>query len=160
MIHILQYITTIANNGTRLKPHLLKEVYEPTKNKLTNLKDKINPTEMNKVNTEEKYMQRVKEGLRAVTTYGTGTGYINPDYKAAGKTGTSESFIDTDGDGKIDTETISNTFVAYAPFDDPKVTFTIISPDISHRLTGSTYSSGVNKRITYEITKKYFDIYQ
>ena len=159
-IQLSQYITTIANNGTRLKPHLLKEVYEPTKNKLTNLKDKINPTEMNKVNTEEKYMQRVKEGLRAVTTYGTGTGYINPDYKAAGKTGTSESFIDTDGDGKIDTETISNTFVAYAPFDDPKVTFTIISPDISHRLTGSTYSSGVNKRITYEITKKYFDIYQ
>lgn len=159
-IQLSQYITTIANNGTRLKPHLLKEVYEPTKTKLTSLKSKINVVELGKVETEEKYMQRVKEGLRAVTTYGTGTGYISPEYNAAGKTGTSESFIDTDGDGKIDTETISNTFVAYAPYDDPKVTFTIISPDISHRLTRSTYSSSVNKRITYEVTKKYFDIYQ
>lgn len=159
-IQLSQYITTIANSGTRLKPHLLKEVYEPTKKELMKLKDKINPTEMNKVNTEEKYMNRVKEGFRAVTTYGTGTGYIDPSYQAAGKTGTSESFIDTDGDGKIDTETISNTFVAYAPYNDPKATFIIISPDISHRLTGSTYSSAVNRRITYAVTKKYFDIYQ
>ena len=115
---------------------------------------------MNKVNTEERYMQRVKEGLRSVMTYGTGIGYIDEIYKPAGKTGTSESFIDTDGDGKIDTETISNTLVAYAPYDNPQVTFTVISPDISHRLTSSTYSSSVNKRITYEISKKYFDIYK
>ena len=31
------------------------------------------------------------------------------------------------GDGKVDTETITNTFVAYAPYDNPKVTFTVIS---------------------------------
>lgn len=159
-IQLSQYITTIANNGNRMKPRLLKEVYLPTKNGLVNLKEKKEPVVLNKVSTEDKYMSRVKEGLRAVTTYGTGVGYIESSYNAAGKTGTSESFIDTNGDGKIDTETISNTFVAYAPYDDPKVTFTIISPDISHRLTASTYSSQVNKRITYEITKKYFDIYQ
>lgn len=159
-IQLSQYITTIANNGSRLKPHLLKEVYEPTKNGLVNLKSQVSTEVMNKVNTEDRYMQRVKEGLRAVMTYGTGIGYIDESYKPAGKTGTSESFIDTDGDGKIDTETISNTFVAYAPYDNPKVTFTIISPDISHRLTSSTYSSAVNKRITYEISKKYFDIYK
>lgn len=159
-IQLSQYVTTIANNGNRLKPHLLKEVYEPTKNGLVNLKSKTSPEVLNKVNTEDKYMARVKEGFRSVMTYGTGVGYIEEAYKPAGKTGTSESFIDTDGDGKIDTETITNTFVAYAPYDDPKVTFTVISPDISHRLTSSTYSSMVNKRITYEISKKYFDIYQ
>ncbi len=159
-IQLSQYITTIANNGERLRPHLLKEVYHPTKNGLVNLKNKKEPEVMNKVNTEERYMQRVKEGLRSVMTYGTGIGYIDEIYKPAGKTGTSESFIDTDGDGKIDTETISNTFVAYAPYDNPQVTFTVISPDISHRLTSSTYSSSVNKRITYEISKKYFDIYK
>ncbi|MDD3341704.1 MAG: penicillin-binding protein 2 [Bacilli bacterium] len=159
-IQLSQYIGTIANNGSRLKPTLLKEVYVPTKNGLVDLKSKVNPTVLNKVNTEEKYMTKVKEGFRAVMTYGTGSGYIDPAYNPAGKTGTSESFIDTDGDGKIDTETISNTFVSYAPFDDPKVTFTVISPDISHRLTKSTYSSAVNKRITREISQKYFDIYK
>lgn len=159
-IQLSQYITTIANNGERLKPTLLKEVYQPTKNGLVDLKSKTSPVVLNKVGTEEKYMARVKEGFRSVMTYGTGSGYIDPSYNPAGKTGTSESFIDTDNDGKIDTETISNTFVAYAPYDDPKVTFTVISPDISHRLTKSTYSSAVNKRITREISQKYFDIYK
>ena len=159
-IQLSQYITTIANDGNRLKPYLLKEVYEPTKDGLTRLKSKNSKVILNKVNTEDKYMQRVKEGLRGTITYGTGVGYIDYSYNAAGKTGTSESFIDTDGDGKVDTETITNTFVAYAPYDDPKVTFTVLSPDISHRLKNSTYSSGVNKRITREISQKYFDIYK
>jgi Cell division protein FtsI/penicillin-binding protein 2 len=159
-IQLSQYISTIANNGNRTKPYLLKEVYEPSKNGLVNLKEKSNTTILNKVKTEERYLNRVKEGLRMVMTGGTGTGYINPEYNAAGKTGTSESFIDTDGDGKIDTETITNTFVAYAPYNNPKVTFTVISPDISHRLTTSTYSSATNRRITNRVSQKYFDIYK
>ena len=159
-IQLSQYVTTIASGGSRMKPQLLKEVYEPSKTGLVNLKDKTSSVILNKVETEERYLNRVKEGLRMVMTSGTGSGYINEEYKPAGKTGTSESFIDTDGDGKIDTETISNTFVSYAPFDNPKVTFTVISPDISHRLTSSTYSSAVNRRITNRISQKYFDIYK
>lgn len=159
-IQLSQYITTIANNGNRLEPHLLKEVYNPTKDGLTSLKSKVEPKVLNKVNTQDKYMQRVKEGFRAVMTYGTGVGYIDSQYNAAGKTGTSESFVDTDGDHKVDKETVSNSFVAYAPYDDPKVTFTVISPDISHRYYQSTYNTPVNKRITQRVTQKYFDIYR
>ena len=53
---------------------------------------------------------------------GAGSGYIDLSYKPAGKTGTSQSFLDTDNDGKADTETISTTFVSYMSYDDPKVT--------------------------------------
>ena len=158
-IQLSQYITTIANNGNRLRPHLLKEVYNPTKDGLTSLKSVTETKVLNKVNTEDRYMQRVKEGFRSVMTYGTGTSYMDYNYNAAGKTGTAESFYDSDKDGKIDTPTVSNSFVAYAPYYDPKVTFTIISPDISHRLYGSTYNSTVNKRITQRVTQKYFDFY-
>jgi len=91
---------------------------------------------------------------------GTGYGYIDKIYNPAGKTGTSESFIDTDKDGIIDTETLSNTYVAYAPYDDPKVTFTIISPDIGYYRGGKTIRSYVNRRISYEVAKKYFEIYK
>lgn len=160
-IQLSQYIGTIANNGTRLKPFLLKEVYKPTSEPLTELIYQNEPTELNKVTTEEKYLNRVQMGFKAVMEpYGTGSGYIDLVYSPAGKTGTSQSFIDTDLDGKIDTETITNTFVAYAPYENPTVTFTVISPDVSHLNNASTYQSYVNSRIANQVSKKYFQFYQ
>ncbi len=154
-IQLSQYIGTIANNGSRVKPYLLKGYYND--GKITNQTER---KELNKVNTEEKYMKRVKEGFEAVMKYGTGVGYINMSYKPAGKTGTSQSFIDTDGNGVVDKETITTTFVSYAPSDNPKVTFTVISPDVSHSEGRSTYQSNINKRIADAISKKYFEIYK
>ena len=106
-------------------------------------------------------MARVQEGFKAVLEYGgTGSGYIDLSYNPAGKTGTSESFVDTDGDGKIDTETVTNTFAGYAPYDDPEVVFTVISPDIYHYGNNSTYTSTVNKRLSQQISQKFFEIYK
>ena len=105
-------------------------------------------------------MARIKEGFKAVTSYGTGVGYIDPVFNAAGKTGTSQSFVDTDNDGKVDTETISTTFAAYAPSDDPTVTFTIISPDVSHNNGRLKYQSSINKRLADRVSKKYFEIFK
>ena len=159
-IQLSQYINTIANGGKRLKPSLVKSIYNPTKDGLT---DKISDTPvtvLNTVKTEDKYMERVKLGFRRVLDSGTGYGYIDLSYKPAGKTGTSESFIDTDEDGIIDTETLTNTFVAYAPYDNPRVSFTVISPDIYYNQDGSTYQSNVNKRIVTRVSKKYFDFYK
>ncbi len=159
-IQLSQYIGTIANDGVRVKPHLLKEVYKPTKEPLKELIYKKETQELNKVTTEKQYMDRVKLGFKTVLEpYGTGSGYIDLSYRPAGKTGTSQSFIDTNLDGKIDTETISNTFVAYAPYDNPKVTFTIISPDVSHRNNYSEYQSWANGRITQQVSQKYFEFY-
>ncbi|MBQ9011892.1 MAG: penicillin-binding protein, partial [Bacilli bacterium] len=154
-IQLSQYVGTIANGGKRMQLHLYKGNY----NKGTTV-DEFKISELNKVETKDEYMTRVKQGFEAVLKYGTGAGYINMDYKPAGKTGTSQSFIDTDGDGVVDKETISTTFVAYAPYDNPKVTFTIISPDVSRNDGATTYQSNVNKRIALKISQKYFEIYQ
>lgn len=160
-IQLSQYISTLANNGVRMQPYLLKQVYNPSKDGLNNLISEIKPVTLNKVNTEQKYLDRVKEGFKEVLTAGgTGYGYIDLGYKPAGKTGTSQSFIDTDNNGVIDTETLTTTFVAYAPYDDPSVTFTVLSPDVSHYGNNSTYQSVVNMRITQEVSQKYFDIYK
>jgi len=154
-IQLNQYIGTIANKGTRIKPYILKGYFENGK-----VINQIQTKELNKVKTEKKYMERVQEGFKAVMSYGTGVGYINMAYNPAGKTGTSQSFIDTDGNGVVDKETITTTFVAFAPSDNPKVTFTIISPDVSHSEGITTYQSPVNKRISDAISKKYFEFYQ
>ena len=157
-IQLLQYMSTIVNDGNRVKPYLLKEVYSYD----SDLTKKIfeNKTEiLNKVNTEQIYIDRVKQGFKEVLDYGgTGSGYIDRSYSPAGKTGTSQSFVDTDGDGVIDTETISATFAGYAPYDNPNVVFVAVSPDIA--IADSYYQSSVNKRISNQISKKYFELYK
>lgn len=159
-IQLSQYINTIANGGSRIKPYLVKSIYNPTNDGLTSKISDTSVSVLNKVDTESKYLDRVKLGFRKVLESGTGYGYIDLAYKPAGKTGTSESFIDTDNDGVVDTETLTNTFVAYAPYDNPIVSFTVISPDIYYDENGSTYQSNVNKRIVSRVSKKYFDFYK
>lgn len=159
-IQLSQYISTIAMNGKRLKPYLLKAVYKSDKETLTKSIYETKSEELNTVNTKQEYMDRVHEGFRQVLAPGgTGHGYVNDIYNAAGKTGTSESFVDTDGDGKIDTETITATFAGYAPYDNPKVTFTVISPDVATENLDYNAMSKVNRRITTKITQKYFEFY-
>ena len=159
-IQLSQYIGTIANNGTRLQPYLLKSVYSSNGEKLTNLIYQSETKILNQVNTKQEYLDRVKLGFQAVLDYGgTGSGYIDKKYKPAGKTGTSQSFIDTDGDGKIDKETVTNTFAGYAPYDDPRVTFTVVSPDTYYYDTNSNYQTLVNMRISKRVSQKYFELY-
>lgn len=157
-IQLSQYITTIASLGKRLKPQLLKEVYEPTKSdELGKLAYKIEPITLNTVTTEEKYLKRVQEGFQAVMTIGLGKNVMGNAPDPAGKTGTSESFMDTDGDGKIDTETVSNAFVGYAPFINPEMTITVTSPDVEDPNTNINFHSYVNRRIARLISNEYFN---
>ena len=51
---------------------------------------------------------------------------------SSGKTGTSQSFIDTNDDGKVDTETITTSFVGYSPSVNPIMSIVVVSPDISY----------------------------
>ena len=159
-IQLSQYINTIANGGSRMKPYLLKAVYNPTKDGLTDLLYETKPTILNEVSLEDEYIKRIQAGFREVmTTSGTGAGFIDSKYNPAGKTGTSESFIDSDGDGVVDKQTMTNTFGGYAPYDNPKVSFVVISPDIFYKET-STSRAPINKNISYRISQKYFEFYK
>lgn len=51
----------------------------------------------------------------------------------AGKTGTSESFLDTNNDNIVDTATISSTFTGFYPVDNPKFSIVVITPNVSHK---------------------------
>ena len=154
-IQLSQYITTIASNGNRLKPHLLKEVYDAN----DNLVYKMEPIVLNKVETKDEYLKRVQEGFASVMDDGLGRNVMGNSPNPAGKTGTSESFLDTDNDGKIDTETVSNAFVGYAPRDNPKMTITVTTPDVEDPNTNINYHSYVNRRIAREISNMYFEKY-
>lgn len=159
-IQISQYMSTIANNGVRMKPYLLKAVFDSNEESLTKVIKETKSKVLNTVNTKDKYLQRVKEGFKEVMNGGTGAGYIDYGYNPAGKTGTAQSFLDTDGDGKIDTATTTATFSAYAPYDNPEVVFTVISPDVAPEEVSYEAMSHVNMRISQKVSKKYFEIYR
>jgi len=157
-IQLSQYINTIANGGTRLKPYLLKEVYMPSDNgeKLGSLVYKGKNIVQGTLSVEQKYIDRVREGFSAVVSRGLGYGYMGYYTNSAGKTGTSQSFIDTDGNGVVDTETITSSFVGYSPSDNPKMSIVVVSPDISYP---GAHESAVTKRITASMVNKYYELY-
>lgn len=156
-IQLSQYAGTIASGGKRIQPYLVSQVYDSTKDPFTELLYEKETNILNIVDTKPEYLDRVKKGFIEVLKYGgTGSGYIDLKYNPAGKTGTSQSFIDTDGDGVIDKETITNTFVGYAPADNPEVAFTVISPNVYHDGNGSSYQSYVNRRISKRVSDLYF----
>lgn len=155
-LQLAQYISTIANNGNRMSMHLLNKVISSNDGEMIYVyENKI----LNKVETKSEYMDRVHLGLEEVLkTNGTGSGYISLKYKPAGKTGTSQSFIDSNFDGKVDKETLSHTFAAYAPYDDATVAFVVVSPNVYYN-EGSAYTTNVNKRITKKVSEAYFNLY-
>lgn len=160
-VQLAQYVATMANGGIRYKLHLLKEVYSSTEESLTNNIYIQEPVVLNLVNTKPEYIERVKMGFREVVQWdGTGAGYMPLEINPAGKTGTSQSFVDSNQDGMIDTETLTNTFVGFAPYDNPVFSFAVLSPDVTHYENSSTYRTSVNKKISYEVSKKFFEIYQ
>lgn len=161
-IQLAQYVSTIANGGNRMQPHLLKEVRKATdKDTLGDVMYTFEPKVLNKIEVKSENLKRVQEGFYAVMhmSGGYGRGYINDRMDAAGKTGTSQSFIDTNNDGIIDTETITSSFIGYAPYNNPKVAFMVTSPNSSHTNSSNNFASLVNYRLTRVITDKYYDMY-
>lgn len=159
-IQLSQYITTIASNGNRLEPHLLKEIHKETDtSQIGELLEEKEIKILNTVDTKEEYLKRIQEGFSAVMSVGLGKKVMGNSPNPAGKTGTSETFIDTDSDGIVDTETISNAFIGYAPSNNPKMTITVTSPDVSYINSNSSYLTYMNRLIARKISNKYFEIY-
>lgn len=162
-IQLSQYINTLANGGTRLKPYLLKEVYSQSSNDedmFGELIYKMDVKALGKVDVDSKYIDRVKYGFNRTVVDGLGNGYMGYYTNSGGKTGTSQSFIDTDGDNVVDTETITTSFVGYSPADNPKMSIVVVSPDISNSYGEVSYTSPATKRISAKIVNKYFEIYK
>ena len=161
-IQLSQYISTFANGGSRLQPHLLKEVHAATDDE--SLGETIYTFETNTLNTvttKSEYLNRVKEGFYAVMnkSYGLGVGYIDDSHDPSGKTGTSQSAKDTNDDGINDTDTVSTAFVGYAPSSSPKMSIIVTSPHSTWENSRNSYSTLVTRRISKRASDAYFALY-
>lgn len=153
-MQLAQYVSTIANDGYRVQPHIMKEIREPT-----NEKESLGPilfeketNVLNRIDATQKQIDHVQKGFYRVYHNPEGTGYIFHDapYNAAGKSGTAETYID----GELSYNT---TLIGYAPYDNPEVAYATVVP-ASHIQASGVADPYVNKYISRRVMDKYFEL--
>ena len=152
-IELTQYINTVANNGFRIALSLMKEIVSSEGKVVLKNESKV----LNTIDLSEKYKSRIKEGLRLVSSSGTGSYYIDKKYNASSKTGTSESILDSDGDGQAETFATTRTFISYMPSDKPEYSLIIVSPNIDYKESENTRTYPINMYLAKNISEFLFD---
>ncbi len=153
-----QYVSTIANGGSRIRPHLVKEIHNPAQvgDDLGPVEKTYSPDVLNTLEMSKTNINRVQEGFREVFQHPEGTAYStfhNKDYNPAGKSGTAQvtKYIKTkSGYHAVDRELENLTLVGYAPANNPEVAVTVFVPYMN--ASSSTH-------INYEIGEKALDAY-
>jgi cell division protein FtsI/penicillin-binding protein 2 len=149
-MEMVQYISTIANGGYRIQPHLLQSVHEPNADsgKLGATVYNVTPKVLNTIGNNKHDLARVQHGLYLVTHGANGTGSVFHDqgqkYKVAAKTGTAQ--ID-----QKDLSLYNETLVSYAPYDDPQVAISVVVPNVR--------VGRQNQEIALEMYKEYDKYY-
>ncbi|MCT2536909.1 penicillin-binding protein 2 [Aquibacillus koreensis] len=154
-LQLAQYISTIASDGYRVRPHFVKEIRksESEKGQLGPVVKSLNTDVMNKIDMSDQYINRVQQGLIDVYHGSRGTAssssyWGEPEYrkyKVAGKTGTAENDIYENGVKVGNTENL--TLVGYAPYDEPEVAFAIVVPRNGKELKGYSPHHNIGKRM-------------
>ncbi|MED3747446.1 penicillin-binding protein 2 [Geobacillus stearothermophilus] len=157
-MQLAQYVSTIANGGYRMKPQLVKEIREPSIDgkEPSRVIKRFEPIVLNRVDMKTEYIERVQEGFRRVMQEPGGTAYsyfASASYKPAGKTGTAQAYYDGPIKSRRNDSTDNLTFVGYAPYNDPEVSFAVVVPWATQGA-----SDGINNRIGRRILDAYFEL--
>lgn len=146
-IQMAQYISTIANSGRKIEPHLYLEsfVEDSEKNKISLLQHKVKV--LDDVSSYILAFERVRTGFREGCVSGLAKS-MDGYYNAAGKTGTAQVVIN--GDTKSFT---NKAFVGYAPYNDPQIAVACMSESQNDK--GASACNSLSKLAF----TKYFDKY-
>jgi len=159
-LQLAQYISTIANGGYRIQPHVVKEVREPSSDgqSLGQLVTEIGPTILNQISNSPDEINYVKQGLRRVYTGANGTAkrhFANAPYTAAGKTGTAEVMYYGDLRQYWGQYSLTYTHVGYAPSENPEIAYAVVIPWAS---TNPRQPFSANSEIARKAVDKYFEL--
>ena len=130
-LQLATYVATIANNGNRLKPHLISKITDYARKTVIS---QSSPEIVDNIGVSQSYLDYVKEAMRRVATDGTASSmFKNYGISIAAKTGTAVLTPHSD----------NVTFVGFAPFDNPEIAVAVV---LEHGAT-SKYSLTVAKDI-------------
>ena len=131
-LQLAQYMSTIANGGTRIAPRLVKEIHETSPSGgIGNLEDVVPTKIMNSIQVSKEILDHIKEGLYRVTHGENGTSattFRTYSPQVAGKTGTTEAFYSGPNPAYTNEAVENSTFISYAPYDNPEIVVAVVAP--------------------------------
>ncbi|MEH7415243.1 penicillin-binding protein 2 [Neobacillus drentensis] len=135
-MQLAQYVSTIANGGYRMQPHIVKQIREPARDgeALGPVWNDINPKVLNTIDMKRDWLKRVQIGFKKVMQEPGGTAYKffeSAPYSPAGKTGTAQAFYDgplRSRFGKEPPPVMNLSLVSYAPSYNPEVAMAVLVP--------------------------------
>ena len=128
MLQIAHATGTVANNGLKMKPHLVREVLDvETKASTPVAKEPVGQLPLTPEN-----LDIIKKGMIGVNIEGTSaSSFVGAQYVSAGKTGTAQVYTVKQNE-KYNASSIDERmrdhalFVAFAPADNPKVALAMV----------------------------------
>lgn len=154
-MQLAQYVSTIANGGSRMEPHMVKEIREPQlDNELGPIVQEIQPKVLNRLYLEKNWIENVQLGFKKVMQEQGGTAYSffgGKSYSPAGKTGTAESFYDGPLKKYRMNPVMNLSLVGYAPSDNPEIAMAVLVP--------WAYTGGTDNRANLNIGNRVMDAY-
>ena len=146
MLQLASATATLANNGIKMKPHLVKEVVDVmTRSLNTTVHQAVGESVAKPANIEV-----IRHAMVGVNIEGTGANaFRGAGYTSGGKTGTAQ-VIAIKSNEKYDAKKIDERhrdhalFVAFAPADNPKIALAII---VENAGFGSQNSAPIARRV-------------
>lgn len=149
-LQLAQYMSTIANGGTRIAPRLVKEIHETSPSGgIGNLEDVVPTKIMNSIQVSKEILDHIKEGLYRVTHGENGTSattFRTYSPQVAGKTGTTEAFYSGPNPAYTNEAVENSSFISYAPNDNPEIVVAVVAPYFKDG-SPSDYAAKVAKQV-------------
>ena len=149
-LQLAQYMSTIANGGTRIAPRLVKEIHETSPSGgIGNLEDVVPTKIMNSIQVSKEILDHIKEGLYRVTHGENGTSattFRTYSPQVAGKTGTTEAFYSGPNPAYKNEAVENSSFISYAPYDNPEIVVAVVAPYFKDG-SPSDYAAKVAKQV-------------
>lgn len=144
-IQLANYISTLANGGTRYRPHLIKKIKEYSSSRI--LKE-TSPEVIDNISMSDDYYRAILNGMKSVTEDGTAaSAFEDFDISVGGKTGTAE----------VANGSANGIFVAFAPFDKPQIAMAIIIEHGSHGINAAPVARRIIEKYFSGNVAKYSD---
>lgn len=158
-LQLAQYVSTLANGGNRIQPHVVKEIREPSEDgvQLGKVVKEMTPTILNTLDNTREEIERVRQGMNLVYFGDKGSArsaFGNAEFTGGGKTGTAQSFY-YDSAVDVNFATVNLTHVGFAPYENPEIAYALVIPQASLE---STYKTNFSTPIAKRLVDKYFEI--
>lgn len=158
-LQLAQYVSTVANGGKRIQPHLLKEIHDPSTDgkKLGPLVEEVEPKVLNTITNPQYQIDHVKQGMHLVYfgSQGSAASYFrDAKFDAAGKTGTAQVVYYGPKRAAYGTQTLTITHIGFAPYKNPEIAYAVVVPWVT---TSESYTA-INNIIARKAVETYFSL--